>query len=299
MAWHSERRSRGKAHALQYAAHGFRVVRMHPVRDGRCACAQGKACYRPGKHPSTPHGVKDATADPGQIKGWWAQAQTASGSLPAASQATAAHRLQAPEEGARAAANFFVDAGRVRPGRCARAEAECSSANDNHRRLPLGRRPMMRRLRRGQHRSGGANQFRLLRKNVSACRLVRCIRQPRVQASISATQDSAKLFVQPPPGLLGQGRSRGADVTVAQVRRSLRGPRGPAGHSLAATTSQRVFHLQVAAHAGAPKKPPSLCSAASLSAASCVFPAYHSSSLLSTASTVLTNLSRTSSEAAI
>src|SRR6266478_5441925 len=59
-----------KAQALQYAARGFRVVRMHPVRDGRCACAEGKACNRPGKHPSTPHGVKDATLDRGRIKSW-------------------------------------------------------------------------------------------------------------------------------------------------------------------------------------------------------------------------------------
>jgi putative DNA primase/helicase len=61
-----------KANALQYAARGLRVVRMHPVRDGRCACAEGNACDRPGKHPSTPHGVKDATTDRGQIKSWWA-----------------------------------------------------------------------------------------------------------------------------------------------------------------------------------------------------------------------------------
>ena len=61
-----------KAHALQYAARGLRVVRMHPVQDGRCACAKGEACDRPGKHPSTPHGVKDATTDPEQIKSWWA-----------------------------------------------------------------------------------------------------------------------------------------------------------------------------------------------------------------------------------
>jgi putative DNA primase/helicase len=61
-----------KTHALQYAARGLRVVPMHPVRDGRCACAEGKACARPGKHPSTPHGVKDATTDRGQIKSWWA-----------------------------------------------------------------------------------------------------------------------------------------------------------------------------------------------------------------------------------
>jgi putative DNA primase/helicase len=66
-----------KAHALQYAAHGFRVVRMHPVRDGRCACAEGKACDRPGKHPSTRHGVKDATTDRGQIKSWWAASPNA------------------------------------------------------------------------------------------------------------------------------------------------------------------------------------------------------------------------------
>jgi hypothetical protein len=44
---------------------------MHPVSDGRCACAAGTDCDRPGKHPSTPHGVKDATTDRGQIKSWW------------------------------------------------------------------------------------------------------------------------------------------------------------------------------------------------------------------------------------
>ena len=44
---------------------------MHRVRDGRCACAGGEACGRPGKHPSTPHGVNDATTDRDQIKSWW------------------------------------------------------------------------------------------------------------------------------------------------------------------------------------------------------------------------------------
>jgi putative DNA primase/helicase len=70
---HKSRRIR----ALKYAARGFRVVLMHPVKDGRCGCSKGKACDRPGKHPMTPHGVKDATTDRGQIKSWWAASPTA------------------------------------------------------------------------------------------------------------------------------------------------------------------------------------------------------------------------------
>src|SRR6266436_1597852 len=76
----------GKASALQYAARGFRVVSMHPVRDGRCACAEGKTCDRPGKHPSTPHGVKEATTDRDQIKSWWTASPNANIGIATGSQ---------------------------------------------------------------------------------------------------------------------------------------------------------------------------------------------------------------------
>ena len=46
---------------------------MHSVKDGRCGCPKGKACDRPGKHPMTPHGVKDATTDRDQIRAWWTE----------------------------------------------------------------------------------------------------------------------------------------------------------------------------------------------------------------------------------
>ena len=60
-----------KASALQCAAHGWRVVPLYRVENGNCACARGKACPHPGKHPRTLHGVKDATTDRKQIKAWW------------------------------------------------------------------------------------------------------------------------------------------------------------------------------------------------------------------------------------
>jgi hypothetical protein len=42
---HNPRRVR----ALKYAARGFRVLPMHPVREGHCGCSKGKACDRPAK----------------------------------------------------------------------------------------------------------------------------------------------------------------------------------------------------------------------------------------------------------
>jgi len=38
--------------------------------DGVCACPQ-QPCASPGKHPLTPHGLKDASNDPAQIEAWW------------------------------------------------------------------------------------------------------------------------------------------------------------------------------------------------------------------------------------
>jgi hypothetical protein len=60
--------------ALSYAARGWPVFPLHNVEVGsegpRCSC--GKAdCDRPGKHPRTKHGLKDATTDADQIRRWW------------------------------------------------------------------------------------------------------------------------------------------------------------------------------------------------------------------------------------
>jgi hypothetical protein len=66
----SKEASLGEA-ALEYAvAHGIPVFPLHGVNsDLSCTC--GRQCGQPGKHPRTPHGHKDATADPVQIKKWW------------------------------------------------------------------------------------------------------------------------------------------------------------------------------------------------------------------------------------
>jgi len=62
-------RSRRK-NALHYARRGFLVVPMHTVEDKVCSCPDA-ACKRPGKHPCTAHGVKDATMDKNRIKKLW------------------------------------------------------------------------------------------------------------------------------------------------------------------------------------------------------------------------------------
>src|SRR3984893_2708174 len=66
-----------KARALKYAARGFRVVPMHPVKEGRCACSKDKACARPGRHPMTKHGVHDASVDRDQVRAWWKESPNA------------------------------------------------------------------------------------------------------------------------------------------------------------------------------------------------------------------------------
>jgi hypothetical protein len=55
--------------ALTYAARGWLVLPLYSIdRDGRCSC--GRDDCKPGKHPRTAHGVKDATTDSRQIKEW-------------------------------------------------------------------------------------------------------------------------------------------------------------------------------------------------------------------------------------
>ncbi len=58
--------------ALYYAEKlDWPVFPAFEVKGGCCACAAGNNCERPGKHPRTKHGVRDATKDPEQIKAWW------------------------------------------------------------------------------------------------------------------------------------------------------------------------------------------------------------------------------------
>ena len=60
-----------KSRVLEYAALDLRVVPMHTIEDGHCSCEVGSDCPRPCKHPTTRHGVNDATTDHEQIANWW------------------------------------------------------------------------------------------------------------------------------------------------------------------------------------------------------------------------------------
>lgn len=60
------------ATALGYAAAGVPVVPLfHPAAPGRCACARGAECRRPGKHPRNRGGLTGASTDPAVITEWW------------------------------------------------------------------------------------------------------------------------------------------------------------------------------------------------------------------------------------
>jgi putative DNA primase/helicase len=61
-----------KSEALAYAGLGLPVIPLHTIVEGHCSCGDVD-CARPGKHPRTSHGVKDATTDRNQIKRWWAE----------------------------------------------------------------------------------------------------------------------------------------------------------------------------------------------------------------------------------
>jgi len=59
--------------AVRYAARkSWRVLPLHTPSEGSCSCGDPE-CSSPGKHPRTPHGVKDASADPEVVRGWWAR----------------------------------------------------------------------------------------------------------------------------------------------------------------------------------------------------------------------------------
>jgi hypothetical protein len=61
--------------ALSYAARGWRVIPLHWPKigaTGAVSCSCGKAtCGSIGKHPLTPNGLKDASADESQVRAWW------------------------------------------------------------------------------------------------------------------------------------------------------------------------------------------------------------------------------------
>jgi hypothetical protein len=59
-----------KRAAILYAAHGWPVVPLHFVKDGRCSCGR-VGCGSPGKHPTTRHGLKDASWSNAQLEAWW------------------------------------------------------------------------------------------------------------------------------------------------------------------------------------------------------------------------------------
>ncbi len=59
--------------ALTYAARGWPVAPAHSIRDDRsCTCSDVK-CTSRGKHPLTPHGLKDASTDEATIRSWWSK----------------------------------------------------------------------------------------------------------------------------------------------------------------------------------------------------------------------------------
>jgi putative DNA primase/helicase len=57
--------------ALSYIRQGLSIVPLYPVKGGKCDCGAGKKCLRPGKHPRTKHGVKDATTSTKKVKAHW------------------------------------------------------------------------------------------------------------------------------------------------------------------------------------------------------------------------------------
>src|SRR5262249_5055400 len=57
--------------ARGYLARGWPVFPVfEPVAGGGCACGN-TSCQDVGKHPRTPHGVKDATTEAMKVMEWW------------------------------------------------------------------------------------------------------------------------------------------------------------------------------------------------------------------------------------
>lgn len=60
------------AAALAYADEGLEVLPLHRPWRGSCSCRRG-GCTSVAKHPLVRHGVRDASADPDVLRGWWAR----------------------------------------------------------------------------------------------------------------------------------------------------------------------------------------------------------------------------------
>jgi hypothetical protein len=59
------------AAAVAYATRlQWRVFPVHTVAGGRCSCHDPE-CDHPGKHPRIAHGLRAASKDEEQIRGWW------------------------------------------------------------------------------------------------------------------------------------------------------------------------------------------------------------------------------------
>ena len=56
--------------ALAYADKGWHIIPLHSYTEGKCTCDKAD-CPSPAKHPLTPNGVHDATADHRLIVQWW------------------------------------------------------------------------------------------------------------------------------------------------------------------------------------------------------------------------------------
>lgn len=68
--------------ALRYAAKGWLVLPLHTPADasansslhkGVCSCTKRTACQSAGKHPRTPQGHHNASADESVIRSWWSR----------------------------------------------------------------------------------------------------------------------------------------------------------------------------------------------------------------------------------
>lgn len=56
--------------AIAYVAWGWHVVPLHSWTGDVCTCGRER-CSSPAKHPRSPHGLKDASADAAQVAEWW------------------------------------------------------------------------------------------------------------------------------------------------------------------------------------------------------------------------------------
>lgn len=63
--------------AVFFASKGIPIVPLHGTIGGVCTCYQGANCKSPGKHPTTEHGLKDASADLDTIEDWFEQSPNA------------------------------------------------------------------------------------------------------------------------------------------------------------------------------------------------------------------------------